>query len=298
MPRRSESRRPERSPEHEAERGSSFRPDDLALVQAILDGSSEAWSDFVRRYSGLIHAVIHRYLYAVNADEARTVYVDTLAALRRRKLATYGGRAALSTWLTLVARTMVLDHLRHRFGRHELPEALRKLDEADQRVFRLYYVEGRSFGEVRGCLGQNGDSWSISRLLASLRRIEKRLDSRWLKRLSYDLHAQSTGAVSGRLIQYLEHVRREFQENAGAHSPDYHLMEREAQQTLAQVLAAIARLAPEDREILTLRFDRGWSARRIAEELGLQGPRVAYTALERIVRRLRRELGVSEESPR
>lgn len=277
---------------------SSSHADDLVLVRAILEGSSEAWRDFVTRYSGLIHAVIHRYLYAVNADEARTVYVDTLASLRRRKLATYEGRAALSTWLTLVARTMVLDHLRHRFGRHELPDALRKLDEADQKVFRLYYVEGRSFGEVRGCLGRNGESWAISRLLASLRRIEDRLDSRWLKRLSYDLHAQSTGAVSGRLIQYLEHVRREFQENAGVQSADYDLMEREAQQTLAQVLAAIARLAPEDREILTLRFDRGWSARRIADELGLAGPRVAYTALERIVRKLKRELRGAEEDPR
>src|SRR5262245_36151631 len=291
MPQRPEPHPSTRPPDTEAPTAPRGYEDDLVLVRAILQGSNEAWRTFVQRYSGLIYAVIHRYLYAVGPDEGRTVYVDTLASLRRRKLTTYEGRASLSTWLTLVTRTTVLDYLRHRFGRRELPRALRALEESDRRIFHLYYVEGRSFSEVRARLGQNGEAWPIPRLLAALRRIEARLDHRWLQRLSYDLHAQSSGAVSGRLIQYLEHVRREFQENEGARSPEYRLMERETQQTVAQVLAAIARLEPKDQEILTLRFDRGWSARKIAEELGLAGPRVAYTALERIVRRLKRELG-------
>lgn len=296
MPRRSDPRGRERDLGDEIDGSAPSHEEDLVLVRSILDGSSEAWRVFVLRYSGLIHSVIRRYQYAANADEARAVYVDALESLRLRKLASYEGRAALSTWLTLVTRTTVLDHLRHRFGRRELPKALRTLDETDRTIFRLYYVEGRGFSEVRARLGRDNGPWSITRLLAALRRIENRLNSRWLQRLSYDLHAQSAGAASGRLLQYLEHVRREFQENASAHSPDYHLMEREAQQTVARVREAIARLASEDREILTLRFERGWSARRIAEELGLPGPRGAYTVIERIVRQLRRELRGQEVS--
>lgn len=295
MARRSEPREENPDSVRSASGSDPAHAEDLALVRSILEGSSTAWRDFVERYSGLIHAVVRRYLYSVGPDEVQSLFVDALESLRNRKLATYEGRAALSTWLTLVVRTEVLDHLRRRFGRREVPLALRKLGEMDRTIFRLYYVEGHGFGEVRARLGRNGEPLPISRMLAALRRIEDRLDSRWLRRLSYDLHAQSTGAASGRLLLYLAHVRREFQENAGAHSPDYHLMQREAQKNVARVQTAIERLGEEDRKILTLRYERGWSAKRIAEELGLPSPRGVYTVLDSIVRRLRRQLGGSGE---
>lgn len=271
------------------------RDGDLALVRSILTGSPEAWRAFLLRYSALIHAVIHRYLHARNADEARTLYVEVLESLYRRKLATYEGRAALSTWLTVVVRTGVLDHLRHRFGRRELPRALRGLREPEREIFRLYYVQGRSFVEVMGRLNGRGGSWSAARLVAALQRIEDQLDPRWLRRLAYDLHAQSTGAASGRLLEYLDHVRHEFEHHPGAHSPEYHLMEREACDAVSRIRSLIGRLPAEDQRILTLRFERGWSARRIAEELGLPGPRGVYTVLDRILRGLRRQLPEGDE---
>jgi RNA polymerase sigma factor (sigma-70 family) len=89
-------------------------------------------------------------------------------------------------------------------------------------------------------------------------------------------------------------VRDEFRLNQGAHSPDYYLMEREAQAVVERLRAILAGLPPEERRILSLRFERGWSARRIAEELGLSGPRGAYTVLDRIVRGLRRRMGAHE----
>jgi DNA-directed RNA polymerase specialized sigma24 family protein len=85
-------------------------------------------------------------------------------------------------------------------------------------------------------------------------------------------------------------VRDEFEQNAGAYSPDYYLMEREARHVVDRVRREIERLAPEEQRVLTLRFERGWSARRIAEELGLESPRGAFTLLERVVRVLRRRL--------
>ena len=53
----------------------------------------------------------------------------------------------------------------------------------------------------------------------------------------------------------------------------------------------MATLDPADRRLLELRFERGWTAGRIASELGLKGQRRVYSMLERIVARLRRQLG-------
>jgi DNA-directed RNA polymerase specialized sigma24 family protein len=261
---------------------------ELALVRAILEGSEAAWREFVERYSGLILAVIRRYVRDV--DELRTVYVDVLAALYRRKFRQYEGRAAISTWLTLVTRSEVLDHLRRRVGRHSTPEGLRRLDADHRLIFRLYYIEGRTLSDVLAALPADPRPWTLTMLLRALQQIEERLDSRWLRRIAYDLHAQSVGAASGRMLEYLDHVRSEFQENSGAHSPEFHLMEREARRTADQLAAQIERLDPAERELLTLRFERGWTARRIADELGFADTRGVYTILERIVRRLRRIL--------
>jgi RNA polymerase sigma factor (sigma-70 family) len=258
-------------------------------VRAVLAGSDDAWRRFLSRYAGLIEAVIRRYLGPRDRDEIRAVYADVLESLFLRKLALYEGRAALSTWLALVTRTQVLDHLRRRFGRRHPPQALRRLAKIDRRIFRLYYIEGWSFADVLRALEAPG--WNEARLLAALRRIETQIGDRWLRRLAYDLHAQSIGAASGRLVAYLDYVRDEFKLSEGAHSPDYHLMEREAQAVAERLRAVMAALPPDQQQILSLRFERGWSARRIADELGLSGPRGAYTLLDRIVRTLRRMMG-------
>jgi len=264
---------------------------DLELVRSVLDGSEEGWRRFLERYSGLIEAMIRRYLGAHDRDEIRSVYAEVLESLYFRKLAQFEGRSALSTWLTLVTRNHVLDHLRQRFGRRHPPRALQRLAKDDREIFRLYYVEGWSFADVLQHMHSAAPAWNETRLLAALRRIETQIGDRWLRRLAYDLHAQSIGAASGRLVAYLDHVRDEFKRNEGAHSPDYHLMEREAQAVIERLQSVLATLPEDERRILSLRFERGWSARRIADELGLSGPRGAYTLLDRIVRGLRRRLG-------
>ena len=132
--------------------------------------------------------------------------------------------------------------------------------------------------------------WGDDRFVAALHNIERKLGDRWLKRLSYDLHAQSIGAASGRLLEYLDHVRDEFGQLAGALSPDYYVMERQARHTVDALRLKIASLSPRDRRLLELRFERGWTAGRIAAELGMGGQRSVYRAVARIVSRLRRQL--------
>lgn len=267
---------------------------DLALVRRVLRGDHDAWEQLVERYAGLIYSVVRRYLPGRDSDDVRTVFADVLVSLRRSKLETYEGRASLSTWLTLVARTETLDFLRRRFGRARNTRGWSQLTPSERTLFRLYYFEGRSPHEVVAELARRGERWSLDRFIATLRAIERRLGDAWLRRVAYDLHAQSVGAVSGRLLEYLDHVRDEFAHHAGAHSPEYHVMEREARATAERLVQMIHGLEPAERDLLRLRFERGWTARRIARELGLDSPRAVYSITDRLVRTLRRRLLGSE----
>jgi DNA-directed RNA polymerase specialized sigma24 family protein len=264
--------------------------DDLELVGQVLAGDPAAWTRFVETYAGLILSVVRKYLRSRDTDDVRSVFADILVALRRSKLRTYEGRAALSTWLTLVARTATLDFLRRRFGRGRYARALERLAPAERTLFRLFYLEGRSPHAIVTQMSHTGDPWTLDRFVASLRRIETRLGDAWLRRLAYDLHAQSVGAASGRMLEYLDHVREQFEQHPGAYSPDYYLLEREARHTADRLVEMMGTLEPRERELLRMRFERGWTAREIADQLGLEGARGVYTTTERIVRKLRRWL--------
>jgi DNA-directed RNA polymerase specialized sigma24 family protein len=263
---------------------------DLALVRRILAGDVAAWGAFVDRYAGLILAMARRYLRSRDPDDVRTVFANVLESLRKSRFRTYEGRAALSTWLTLVARSEVIDHLRRRFGRDLKMRALDRLTPEQRTLFRLYYIEGAPWNEVVARLETNGTKWTEDGFIAELRSIERRLGDRWLRRLAYDLHAHSIGAVSGRLLEYLDHLRDEFARLEAASSPEYYVMEREARRTLDALNGRIASLNSRDQRLLELRFENGWTAGRIATELGLKGQRSVYRAVNRIVSKLRRQL--------
>ncbi len=265
---------------------------DRALVEAILSGSEKAWHRFVLTYSGLIQAVLRKYLF--DTDRLRSVYVGVLEGLYHRKLASYEGRASLSTWLVLVARNAALDQLRHDLGRRELPAGLQDLDPKDQEIYRLYYIEGLSFGAVRHWIaGPNLPPIPADQLAKALRRIDARLSSRVLRRIAYDLHAPSVGASSGRLLEFLEQHRIEQQRRSREQSPDHALLEREARELADEMRQCMSELDDNERLVLELRFDKGFTAAQIAETLGLSGTRRSYTLIEKAIRALRRRMGVA-----
>jgi DNA-directed RNA polymerase specialized sigma24 family protein len=264
--------------------------EDLALVRAILAGSDDAWQAFIRRYSRLIMAVIRRYVWSRWSDDAESLHARVLESLYRGGLARYAGRAALSTWLVAVTRAAVVDDIRHRVGGRRLRTRLKGLGAYEREVFRLYYLEGLSFGNVLRMALDHGARATPDRLLLALQTIEDRVTDRLVRRLRYDLHAQSVGAASGRLLEYLDHVQSEAEAAPGGQSPEYHMMERETRNLVDAVTSAVDRLPANERRLLSLRFEQGWTAKHIAEELGLDGQRAVYTKIDRVLRGLRRIL--------
>jgi len=235
-----------------------------------------------------MYSILRRYLF--DEDDLRDVYVDVLQKLYNDKLQQYSGRSSLATWLVCVTRNQVRDFLRKSKGRYDQIAGLDLLSDQEREIFRLYYLEGRPFSDVLTQFSRQGGSDDPATLIVLLSRIESNLSNRTLRRLAYDFRADSVGAVSGRLLEYLDQLRTDLETRGQTDRPDYALLEQESRTTINQVRELVNRLPAEERRLLELRFDRGWTARRIAEEEELGSPRQVYTVIDRAVRRLRRWL--------
>ena len=91
-------------------------------LQACLDGNRQAWDAFVDRSWAVILAAVRRTVGGRTGDagggdvddSVQEVYVRLIKD-DYRLLRTYDPqRASLSTWLSLVARSVAIDHLRRR----------------------------------------------------------------------------------------------------------------------------------------------------------------------------------------
>lgn len=258
----------------------------MRLVEAVLAGSEPAWHTFIDRYTGLIIHVLRRYLF--DEDQVRNTYVDVLENLHGGRFQTYEGRSSLATWLLLVARNAAADSLRHQYGRRELPRALRRLPELHQEVYRLYYVEGQTFTATLKQLWLQGHRLAEDDLIDLLGEIDAGVTDRTLRRVRYDLAAESLGAASGRLLEYCDAAEYEAESEREDRDPLRRLIRKEAEIRALKALRLVAELPEQERRIISLRFEEGLSAQEIAERLGLGGRRRVFTIIDRVVRQLRR----------
>lgn len=260
---------------------------DLQQARSVSAGSVEAWHDIVQRYSGLVLTVVRRYLADFEEEAQRDTYVEVLEYLYETGLAKYDGRASLSTWVMAIARSRALDRRRARLGRKRDPAWMDALQALDREIFHLYYEEGASIGSIRERLADRGEAMTVADVSRALDRIEEQMDPRVRSRLAYDLYARSIGAASGNLLDLLDHLKRESAAAAEALRPDLILLEQQANRLLEQVQRALLELDAEERKVVELRFYQSLTARQIATEMGLQGPRRAYSLIDRALDHLR-----------
>ncbi len=146
-----------------------------ALPAALLNGDPEAWQVFIRRYGGLIVAAVRGL--APPTGEIEDLTQDVFVRLCKddfRLLRSYDpARAALSTWLTIVARSTARDALRRRRAeavpidsvpegrlavdpveppvRLKLPEAL--LSPRQREILAMLYDREMDVAEIAQTLG-------------------------------------------------------------------------------------------------------------------------------------------------
>lgn len=191
-----------------------------------------------------------------------------------------------------MTRSAAIDHLRHVKGRPRPPQGWDDLPEREQFVYQELFVYRHSPQEVTLALkqrGELGEGESLAEIVADL---EERLGDHRLRRLAWDLHADSVGAVSGRLLEYLEHAAAESAERQQELSPERGLHHRQVRETLEKVRRVMEELPADERRVIELKFGRGWTAPRIAEDMALK-QREVYTLVERALRSIRKLLGVS-----
>ena len=178
---------------------------DRKLLERCLDRQPGAWEDFVDRFLGLVVHVIHhtaqsRSVLPTSADidelagEVFLIIVqDNFATLRH-----FRGESSLATYLTVVARRVVVRELLKRravtslesvgqrddqvdrhpsveeriSNREEVDRLLEGLDSSEAEVVRLYHLEGKSYREISSQVGmpENSIGPMLSRAREKMRR--------------------------------------------------------------------------------------------------------------------------------
>lgn len=179
---------------------------DRGLLQRCLERRPGAWEDFVDRFLGLVvHVVRHtaqsrsiRVAAADVDDLVSDVFMaiidDDFAVLRR-----FRGEANLATYLTVVARRIVVRELLKRRGtlslqevaqqteqpaargetierrisdREQVERLLRQLKAPEADVVRMYHLEGKTYQEISASTGipENSVGPTLTRARAKLRR--------------------------------------------------------------------------------------------------------------------------------
>jgi RNA polymerase sigma-70 factor (ECF subfamily) len=176
---------------------------DRSLLDRCLARKPRAWEDFVDRFTGLvIHVVNHtarcRSIMLSSADrEDLTAEVflavirDDFAVLRR-----FRGKASLATYLTVIARRVVVRKLvetraatplgaaaeasraadgaaneQRMMDREEVEQLMEQLDDSEAAVVRMYHLEGKTYQEISRTTGMPTNSVGpmLSRARAKLR---------------------------------------------------------------------------------------------------------------------------------
>jgi RNA polymerase sigma-70 factor (ECF subfamily) len=101
-------------------------------LERLLDGRQEAWRDFVRAHAPVIYAAVRRRLTAAGrAEDSDDVVQEVFVRLCGRDFALLRrfdpAKARLTTYLTVIATTTAIDHLRRAKPRaktlDDVPEA-------------------------------------------------------------------------------------------------------------------------------------------------------------------------------
>ncbi|MBM4011194.1 MAG: sigma-70 family RNA polymerase sigma factor [Planctomycetes bacterium] len=155
---------------------------DRRLVLACLSREPGAWETLVDRFGGLLAHVATRTArqrgHPIGPADRDDLVADILHELLRNDdaaLRAFGGRASLTTYLTVIARrttarrlaaappagrhhgaeshAAAADEAARRADRDHVESLLAGLDDQEARLVRLHHIERRSYGEISQLTG-------------------------------------------------------------------------------------------------------------------------------------------------
>jgi RNA polymerase sigma-70 factor (ECF subfamily) len=178
---------------------------DRQLLQRCLSRQPRAWEDFVDRFLGLVVHVVHHTTrvrsVAVSPQDVEDLSSEVFMAILAHDygvLRRFRGQSSLATYLTVVARRVVVRELLKRrivpnisdtgemhdvaddaasaeeriSNREEAQRLLDELQGEEAEIVRLYHLDGKSYHEISSQMGVpvNSIGPALSRARAKLRR--------------------------------------------------------------------------------------------------------------------------------
>jgi len=173
---------------------------DRNLLQSCLAQDPRSWENFVDRFLGLVLHVVNHTAAArsirLSAQDREDLVAEVFLAVVRDNFAVlrqFRGKSSLATYLTVVARRVVVrqlmnrgtiatltpdmeyadDQFESRIGdKDEVERLLSDLPENEAKVVRMYHLEGKSYGEISSAVGmpENSVGPMLSRARTKLRK--------------------------------------------------------------------------------------------------------------------------------
>jgi RNA polymerase sigma-70 factor (ECF subfamily) len=182
---------------------------DRSLLQQCLAHQPRSWEAFVDRFLGLVVHVVNHTASArsirLSKEDREDLCADVFLEILQKDfsvLRAFRGQSSLATYLTVIARRVVVRKLvKHRAlnvplsavadaavddgtsieqriqNEEEVQRLLDGLDDREAEVVRMYHLEGRSYGEISADVGVplNSIGPTLSRAREKLR--QARVDS-------------------------------------------------------------------------------------------------------------------------
>jgi len=181
---------------------------DRGLLERCLQGKPRAWEDFVDRFMGLVVHVVNHTIQIrglrVSPEDRDDLVGEVFLGILKNDLAVlrhFRGQASLATYLTVVARRIVVRAIARqrsqvtargngshrpdddlpdsseapaeRIGdRDEVERLIDELHESEARVVRMYHLEGKTYREISAAMGvpENSIGPILSRARSKMRR--------------------------------------------------------------------------------------------------------------------------------
>jgi len=181
---------------------------DRNLLERCLQRKSRAWEDFVDRFLGLVIHVVNHTAQArsvrLSPEDRDDLCAEVFLAVVRRDfslLRNFRGQSSLATYLTVVARRIVVKALLSRTSttplgngaaqyaartvpdphpsaeqrlsnREEVARLLDALSGTEAQIVRMYHLEGKSYQQISSALGtpENSIGPILSRAREKMRR--------------------------------------------------------------------------------------------------------------------------------